>query len=222
MIRGTGLLSTAAFLLQRGLGFVELPSAPDFDDDTLEEFVAQLRKAKLYLEFGAGGSTTLASELEVPTVSVESDAHFAKALTRALDSHASVKIVHADIGATGTWGWPLFTRLTPARLAKWKGYSLAPWKLLPTSSFPDFILVDGRFRRACALETARRAAMGGHDAVLMFDDYFNEGRTYYHSVSRFLGPSRRVGRAAFFDIGTHAAAAIPTDRDILEANADPR
>jgi hypothetical protein len=201
---------------------LELPQAPQFDAEALEEFVRLLGHAKLYIEFGSGGSTVLASELQVPTISVESDRRFASALKDSLGPSSKAKILHVNLGPTGEWGRPLFTRRTSKRLAQWQGYSSAPWESLPAGEFPDFILVDGRFRRACALEAARRAIAANRHAVLMFDDYYNVGRDDYHTISRYLGQPRRLGRAAFFSLGREHTPVVPTDEELLEANADPR
>ena len=82
--------------------------------------------------------------------------------------------------------------------------------------FPDFILVDGRYRVGCALESARRAHLVGKTALLMLDDY--EGRSFYQFVEDHLGPPDRIGRAALFTIG---GSAVSEDA-VAQFATDPR
>jgi hypothetical protein len=161
-----------------------------------------------------------AAELGVRTLSVESDRLFADRMKTALGAGSSVQILHADIGLTHAWGRPVLTRTNAARLRRWARYSRAPWTVLPTGNFPDFILVDGRFRRACALQAAKGAVESGTSATLMFDDYFNEGRDDYAAIERHLGRPSRVGRAAFFALG--AGTGLPSEAELIEADSDPR
>ena len=56
--------------------------------------------------------------------------------------------------------------LTPRRIAKWKSYPLAPW---PMRSLPDLVLIDGRFRVACAL-VAIKNLYDKIDFEILFDD----------------------------------------------------
>ena len=58
----------------------------------------------------------------------------------------------------GEWGWPL---QPPAPVVAWR-YWGAPWVAMPQA---DFVLVDGRYRVACALAAHARLAPGGHLAV---------------------------------------------------------
>jgi hypothetical protein len=53
-------------------------------------------------------------------------------------------------------------------------------KIYATPSGVDFILIDGRFRVACALKCFRHI---GIDCVVAFDDYLT--RPQYHVVGRF-------------------------------------
>ena len=96
------------------------------------------------------------------------------------------------MGLIGEWGMPVFPNFNKAL-----AYVDAPWG---GESFPQFILVDGRYRVACALESARRANMASAAAVLMFDDY--AARPFYHEVEKHLGAPELVGRAAIFQIGS--------------------
>ena len=179
---------------QRVKGF-DTPTAPHMDAETVEFLRAEMAKARLYVEYGAGGSTILADRIGVRTISVESDRYYAAAVRKGLAGH-SVTILTPDIGLTGPWGFPVIRRKTARRLKRWRRYLVAPFT---NGEAPDLILVDGRFRIACALEAARRVRQAGGEATLIIDDY--DRRTRYHKVERYLGEPRMVGRAGVFRIG---------------------
>ena len=187
------------FYAQRIRGF-DPPTQPHLDAETAEWLERQLRKTQLYLEFGSGGSTVLANKLSVPSISVESDRFYARAVCRSLADPEIARIRVPSMGMTAEWGMPLFFRRS-----KGARYVEAGFEALG-DRFPDLVLVDGRYRVACALESARRASLAGACALLMFDDY--EGRPFYHAIEEYLGQPERVGRAALFSIGE---AAIPEE-----------
>ena len=185
------------FYVQRVRGF-DPPTCPHLDADTAEWLERRLQNTKLFLEFGSGGSTVLANRLAVPTISVESDRFYGAAVRKAMNDSDLTTMVFPNVGVTKQWGMPIFFRSK-----KGERYASAPFEKIGTV-FPDFILVDGRYRVACALETARRAYMAGSTAQLMLDDY--EGRPRYYALEKYLGIPERIGRAAVFEIGK-----IPVD-----------
>jgi hypothetical protein len=128
-----------------------------------------LNGAERYLEFGMGASTSLALDSEgvKRIVTCESDsAFFAKmaatdSRVKAAVESGRLKVWLADIGETVNWGRPkndLWRHL-------WPGYSLAPF-----SDFRDYdmVLVDGRFRMACALQAILNASK---TFTLLIHDY---------------------------------------------------
>lgn len=185
---------------QRIKGFDPPGDEPWMDPEGAERFKQELSRCKQYVEFGSGGTTVLADHLGVPSVSVESDRFYARAVASRLSS-GSVRQVVVDLGFTGQWGAPLFN--TPA---KGQRYVSAPWG----GKFPDLILVDGRYRIACSLESARRAFDAQREAVLLFDDYGT--RPHYHLVESFLSRPEMAGRVAVFLIGN-----VPVLRRNVEA-----
>jgi len=189
------------FYAQRVVGFA-VSDSPWLDEETAVWLEERLARAKTYMEFGAGGSTRLAGRLKVPTIAVEGDPYFAAAVRRGLASGHQVSVVDAGIGTTVEWAIPLPGKPTPARARKWSKYLAAPYAKLAEMGlpFPDLVLVDGRFRRACALKTALEAKRHGASAELLFDDYYDTGREHYHVVEALLGAPRRVGRSAVFSI----------------------
>ena len=116
------------------------------------------------LEFGCGGSTPLLLEAGLGRLlSVDSDRQWlarvgADPRCAAALAAGRLSLLHADIGPTGRWGWPL----DPARVAHWPGYWRDPWE---RAGVVDFVLVDGRFRVACALAALPRLGPGARLAV---------------------------------------------------------
>jgi hypothetical protein len=179
------------FYTQRIKGF-DPPGQPHLDADTAEWLEERLKVTRLLLEFGSGGSTVLANRLGVRSISVESDRYYAAAVRSALPKPELCQLLTPKMGVTMQWGMPVI-----GRSRKGERYVTAPFGCLH-GEFPDLVLVDGRYRVACALETARRAQLAGATAELVFDDYSE--RPFYHSVERFLGRPRLVARAALFNI----------------------
>lgn len=148
--------------------------------------------ARIILEYGSGGSTVLASELEGKTIStIESDAAWLKNLKAYIDGsapRATVHYHHANIGPTQAWGRPKDL----SKSAQWSAYPTAVWHS-PGFQQPDLVLIDGRFRVACFIACAvfTRAPV-----TILFDDYRDRPR--YHYVERFALPVERHGRLAVF------------------------
>jgi len=181
------------------LGY-RMPSAPHLDAQGAALFRDVLSRTTRYLEYGTGGSTALAWESADVVVAVESDARALCTVRRALSAAkrrpALSNLIHADIGITRGWGAPLFTRPTPARVARWANYAAAPWEFFRQHGIaPDTILIDGRFRVACAL-----ACLQNLDArspcLLLFDDYGD--RPHYRAVEAFADLVSMHGRMAVF------------------------
>ena len=189
------------FYVQRVIGF-ESPTTPHLDPETTDWLERRLQNTKLFLEFGSGGSTVLANRLRVPTITVESDRFFGAAVRKALTDADLTKMVFPKMGITKEWGMPVFFKRR-----KGLRYAGAPFGHLD-ELFPDLVLVDGRYRVACVLATARQAHLAASTAQLMLDDY--EGRPSYHALESYLGIPERVGRAAVFTIGK-----VPVQEDTI-------
>jgi hypothetical protein len=206
------------FYHQRVVGF-SVPDEPWFDDDSSSNFKALMARARSYVEYGAGGSTILADRTDVPTITVEGDPFFAQAVQKKIRDRSSVELLVANIGTTVEWGAPMFKTLTPKRKARWLSYVDAPYRALKSLNrpLPDLVLVDGRMRRACALEAIRQAQAGNQAVTLCFDDYVP--RDHYKNVEALLGKPKIIGRMAIFD----STRAKPVARDVvLEAARDWR
>ncbi|MCX7560664.1 hypothetical protein OS190_13885 [Sulfitobacter sp. F26204] len=165
----------------------------------VEAFVrSHYEKAKVILEYGSGGSTVMASEMPDKTIfSVESSRVWTKMMKRWFDEAQPVSMPdmrHVNIGPTGKWGTPIDSRA-------YQRYSLYPLSVWDSPEFkhPDVILVDGRFRVACALTAMLRCTK---KTTLLFDDY--EGRKGYHVLEDYLEKEEVVGKMARFTVSKKA------------------
>ena len=192
---------------QRVTGFSAPGNVPFMPDEDVDLFKKEIAKANHYVEFGSGGSPVYASRLNVYTISVENDRFYADTVAKQLQGH-NVRQIVRGMGIAGEWGMPVFPSARKAR-----SYVTAPWE---EDSFPQFILVDGRYRVACALESARRAHLAGASATLMLDDY--TVRPFYHEIEKHLGVPQIGERAAIFRIGNQKI----TESDIEIWLKDPR
>lgn len=139
-------------------------------------------KATSLVEFGSGGSTLLA--VRSPSLrriwSVESDPAWLATLRAqpdvvAAEQEGRLQLQHADIGATGEHGAPLGDESQ----ATWPAYHEAVWTDAATAG-ADLVLIDGRFRVACAM--AALASCQAH-TILLFHDFWT--RPPYHPVLAF-------------------------------------
>jgi hypothetical protein len=162
------------------------------------------------VEYGCGGSTVLSIRLAQRVISVEADQVWIErtsahpAIAEALGS-GKLRLLHADIGPIGTWSRPL----DPSTAPQWPEYWEAPWRLLraerrlprrlggirrllrspePAAGGEAWVvLVDGRFRVACALHAA--LWIGPGDVVLIHDFW---PRKPYHVILKYFVPIARA------------------------------
>lgn len=138
--------------------------------------------AKNYLEFGSGESTIYAAEAKSLNAidSVESSESFIDENLRPnaaiAEALAAGKLTFhiIDIGKTGSWGYPK----DKSKKHLWPNYSLS---VFSQESTHDLVLVDGRFRVACALNSI----LNTPDACrIMIHDFWK--RRQYHFLLKYL------------------------------------
>lgn len=145
-----------------------------------------------YLEFGAGGSTFLASALvRRSVISVDSSPEWLERVRTACLEHKhpiQPVLVSVDVGEVKEWGWPR----DETRRESWPDYHSAVWSH-PESKDADFCFVDGRFRVACFLQSLRHTRQ---EAIIGIHD-FND-RPQYHVVHEFAREIARSEALSFF------------------------
>ena len=165
--------------IELGIGkFVTPFIAPEMSAAELEYFTRFLSESRYYLEFGAGGSTSLAArEPERMVWSVESDIGWINALAARPEiadglSSGRVNFLCPRIGKVGRWGRPI----EPDARINWHRYHSSGWELLNPARL-DLVFVDGRFRVACAIQSLLHTATS---CRILFHDFWNRPR--YHVV----------------------------------------
>ena len=181
---------------------VVVADSPYFESSECVDFLnAALIRCGQYVEFGSGGSTMLAARHHKPSVSVESDLFYLSRVRQTLVDKGLFDpglqtLRGVDIGPTVEWGKPWNTRfLSRERRAAFARYSDFPSEVRSSPECPVLVLVDGRFRVACALK-AMRALRAGSDWTLIVDDY--TARPEYSVIESFATADRFVGRMAVF------------------------
>lgn len=171
---------------------------------TVAEHLRQIySSANNILEYGSGGSTVIASEMQGKRIfTVENDLAWADKMRRyiAQEPHPSPAIIHSvDTGPTAAWARPVDD-------SGWRNFHAYPLSVWDRDDFvePDVVLIDGRFRIACFVATFMKIKK---PTTVLFDDYAD--RDYYHVVERLAKPVKIIGRMAHFEL---VPTEIPRDQ----------
>ena len=175
---------------------------------------AAYQAAQVILEYGSGGSTVVAGDLPGRRVyAVESSAPWLARMEAWFVAHppkALVTLHHGNIGRTKAWGFPVDNRA----VAQWPSYPLSVWDRADFQH-PDMVLIDGRFRLACALTVLFRIVCPVH---VLIDDYVD--RPNYRKIEALVGVPEMVGRLARFKF-TPMAMPPAAMQWIMSAYANP-
>ena len=148
-----------------------------------------LSKSTSYLEYGSGGSTTLACS--APNIkkihSVESDLSFINELSQESTIAKNIqsnrlKFYFANLGETGRWGVPVNKK----KMHLWPLYSLMPFTNFENQTNYDLVFIDGRFRVACGLAVA----LENPNCIVLIHDYFK--RPQYWILEKFYNVLNRA------------------------------
>jgi len=142
---------------------------PSFNKNDLEMFKTYVAKATNYFEFGSGGSTVYVSKQKnIKSITSVESCRVWHDKVKKIITHYNITYIFINMNTLpDTWGYP---GPYSAR-DSWISYSSSLKK-----SF-DLILIDGRFRVACALKCFSIICS---DTILLFDDFLN--RPEYHIV----------------------------------------
>ena len=186
------------FVLRRSK--IQIAENPSFvSEEAVEKYFELLRNSSFYVEYGSGGSTVAAAKLGKNFSSYEPSEKFLKLVSKKIKQLGKFDPQCMDLksiyyGPTRTWGIPF-----PYVLSKFifrKGmqkYSNPHWENL--KRFPDLILIDGRFRVACALK-AIKSLKHQDNWVIIVDDYLD--REEYKIIEEFSELDAVIGTTAFF------------------------
>ena len=190
------LLGFVSKIIPIGKFFYSIEETPSLEKSSNKFFTDSLSKSNLYLEYGSGGSTVLASKLGVDYITIETDLLFLNAVKNKIDqlgnnNLSNQKYIYRNIGLTSKWGHSLFPGTKKEKLLrKFKNYSDPKFVM---KDKPDLIMIDGRFRVVTLLRMYSYLKSYSGWRVL-FDDYFS--REEYQVVSKFFKVDERVGRLA--------------------------
>ena len=178
----------------------------------------ELNNGCRYLEFGSGGSTELISWLLIngatssmnisvaDAVSIESSSDFLADMRRgsrhvvsAATSRRRLRLLHGDVGPTGRLGYPS----TPCARTVQNGtgcidrarrYVQAASQLANARGSFDVVLIDGRWRVACALEAIAAPLLSPRGVVLVhdFSTRDSKGKEYRKGILKYFHLVRQV------------------------------
>ena len=152
---------------------------PTMKNSEISFLQTYLLESENVFEFGCGSSTIFISNNEnIKNIhSVDSNIDWINKIKENLPK--KTKLHYVDINADpDNWGHPL----DHSKIDDWPKYSSVLLKI--RNFFPDLILVDGRFRVACALKSISRMKK---DSYLMIHDYtlkFQRVENYFDIVDK--------------------------------------
>jgi hypothetical protein len=163
-----------------------MADSPEFTAAELALFEACLACCTHYFEWGCGTSTAIAARRVSGSVtSVDSSADWIARVRRGIEApRVPVRFVHFDIGAVGAFGYPI----DKGARARWLNYS---HPLRHVTKQPDLVLVDGRFRVACALRS-----LWAWKLPVLVHDYAN--RPHYAAIGECANEIARAERLSLF------------------------
>ena len=105
----------------------EIPNEPFMPKPVADRLVELMRQANCYLEYGTGGTTVKAVNLEIPTVfAVESDALWLETIRYKIGQFVSTSechLIQVEIGPIRKWGYPT----SEAHWRSYRRYALDVW-----------------------------------------------------------------------------------------------
>lgn len=204
-------------LARRAVPAAGLPSIAQMTPAETRLFDIAARSAETAIEYGVGDSTRRLAAMgtaRVLTVEnapawvniVKKDPHVARAI-----ADGRLSILPVRIGPVKDFGYPA----NEDHRDRWPEYWRAPWSTVDPVSV-DLVIVDGRFRVACALN----ALLTGPDGlVVLIHDFWD--RPWYHAV---LAHATEIGSAGRTVLLTRSAAfdSAAARADLMAHAFDPR
>lgn len=166
-----------------------------------QAFKARLKVSRCYAEYGCGDSTIwVANNCDAKIISVDTSKVWIEKVRTDTGNASSPTLIHVDLGELGEWGRPV----DYSKRSHIVDYLRAPFA---GNEKPDTILIDGRFRVACFLQSILLADAG---TVVFFDDYVS--RRHFHIVEEYLPIHSTSGDQAQFVVSdSFCRAAVETE-----------
>ncbi|MEI0844742.1 hypothetical protein R4M06_12415 [Brachyspira pilosicoli] len=167
-------------------------------NDEKELFIKYIKNSKNYIEFGSGGSTFIVSKMtNANIISIEGDPNWIEYMRNnntifEAEQTSRLKFYYIDIGKVGYWSRPIDNSAEEL----YPNYSKYVFTKLNKDEINDIdtILIDGRFRVACALNSIFYC----RNAKIIIHDFFN--REYYNILLNYLDIIEKVDTLGVFKI----------------------
>lgn len=166
-----------------------IPDAPHMDNNEIALFRKYIPSGGRALEFGCGGSTRFFFGNGIEKLfSVENDIKWAQCVLndnflRPFVQAERLKLFMIDIGPLKENAWGIPDGM-PTHL--WLKYHSEVWSCIESGKL-DFILIDGRFRVACALKTILYCKQR---PLVFIHDFWN--RAQYFPILSFMNVIDRI------------------------------
>ena len=151
-------------------------------------FKKKLKNSKHYFEYGAGSSTLYADMNEKKFTSIELDKSF---FFKKYERLKKKNVFFINLGPVGEFSYPLFKNKK-----KILSYIKSIDPYFNKKIYPDFILIDGRFRVACCLNLLLIMNKKKIKSTILIDDY--KKRDHYKILKNFFY-IKEVGRMAILN-----------------------
>lgn len=167
--------------------------------DEITLFDETIKKSRYYLEFGLGGSTirTLLKS-NAMVFSVDSSSEWIDELREysyiRMMENQRLKLFHVNIGPIRKWGHPVDKGINKEKFPYYSGYVFDQIKNVKL----DTVLIDGRFRVACALKTIMEYSNKGN-ILLLIHNFWNRYHKY-HVLLNYLVEVNRADKLSLFSI----------------------
>ena len=160
-------------------------------------FDDEIKESHYYLEFGLGGSSLRAlqkSKAKIYTVESCPDwiNHMRGYFFIKYFENKRIFIFPVDIGPAGKWGYPKLDEYQN----QFEEYSSNIFELIDRSAI-DLVLVDGRFRVACALKIIL-SCHENNNLRIMIHDFWN--REEYHVLLKYFDTIKKADTIGVFSI----------------------
>ncbi len=154
-------------------------------------FKSELEKSQFYLEYGTGKSTLHAVKLNKKFIAIESDRNFYKYMKSKIGRDDFFRFI--DFGIVKFASIPIFFNFRKKKLSKLaQKYNFEILhELNSKKKFPDFILVDGRYRVLTGVALYKFFKTNQQHFSIIFDDYYK--RNFYSTLDK-LFYINKIGR----------------------------